>query len=518
MLDGKRCPGIYVPPRFSDEWGIADAVDDDGDPPIHGQVPSTANITYIWYGINFTDKNLYLAIAREGNETSPGSGTSTFLFYLGTDCSLSMGDPDHDGADWAISFILNPSDPPLDDLTLWNWTGSGPTGYTDVTSGTNLEGYGRSFYCDPVNGTESNDKKFAELRIGIEHLIDPCSQSGCNNITILSGAVQAGGGQSAEKDRCAINGSLHVNAPPTADAGPDQIICIGETAYFNGSNSLGGDEAYGYNDIVLYQWDFDFDGNPDHFITDATGVTANHTYTAAGTYWVALNVTDAWGCCHADIDGLNVTVLDLHPAMTATKAADKSGPVELGETVNYTITLTNTGDANFTDVAVVDEMLDSLDLVSAANNSDGAFNISEIWRYEGTYIITAEDACQGWANNSASVYARTLCGNGTWQSNEVRIPVNYSGVCSNFSITKMAMEDVVEPDENVTYIINVTNTGIATLSTLKIVDVLPLGLVYVSDNSTPPGVATGNLVTWNNVGPLAAGASKFIQLVAKVQL
>jgi uncharacterized repeat protein (TIGR01451 family) len=89
---------------------------------------------------------------------------------------------------------------------------------------------------------------------------------------------------------------------------------------------------------------------------------------------------------------------------------------------------------------------------------------------------------------------------------------------TDFMVTKTALNESVEPGDNAVFIINVTNTGDIALQTVKVVDVLPIGLVYVSDNSTPPAAVSGNLVTWNNVGPLAAGASKFIQLVAKVQL
>ena len=85
-------------------------------------------------------------------------------------------------------------------------------------------------------------------------------------------------------------------------------------------------------------------------------------------------------------------------------------------------------------------------------------------------------------------------------------------------MVKTALNESVEPGDNAVFVINVTNTGEVALPTVRVVDVLPIGLTYVSDNSTPPATVSGQLVTWNNVGPLAAGASKFIELIAKVVL
>lgn len=512
VLDGNRCPGTSIPPVATDEWGIESAFDDDGDPPIDGgggQVDATSNITYIWFGVNSTDRDIYFALAREGDQQSSGSGDALFIFYMGMDCDISTGDPDHSGADYALTYENKPNQyPNLGNPTLYKWIG---TGYDEVPQ--DIYGFTGSLHCN------FTDNKFSELCIGIEYLMDPCSQSGCNNITLLSGAAVAGGDwHSRPKDECEVNGTLHVNAPPIAYAGPDQTICLGDTAYFDGSDSLGGDEAQGYNDIDLYQWDFDYDGNPDNFTTMATGPVVSYVFTAPGTYQVGLNVTDRWGCCRLDIDGMNLTVLDLHPNMIVTKTADTFGPLQLGDTVTYTITLNNTGDANFTHLTVSDEMIDSLALVPTVNNSDGILNISEVWQYTGTHEVTGYDSCLGWINNTATVSAMTACGEGTWHSNQLSIPVDYSGICADYVISKTSWPGMTYSGNNVAFIINITNTGIIPLTDLRVVDVLPQGMIYLWDNSTPPASASGNILTWENVGPIAVGASKFIEIIAKVQL
>ncbi len=59
---------------------------------------------------------------------------------------------------------------------------------------------------------------------------------------------------------------------------------VGMTAHFDASRSRGGQT------IVSYEWDFESDG-----IVDATGVTAEHVFSATGTYLVTLQVTDQKG-------------------------------------------------------------------------------------------------------------------------------------------------------------------------------------------------------------------------------
>jgi uncharacterized repeat protein (TIGR01451 family) len=68
----------------------------------------------------------------------------------------------------------------------------------------------------------------------------------------------------------------------------------------------------------------------------------------------------------------------------------------------------------------------------------------------------------------------------------------------------------------VTFIINTTNIGDVPLSTVKVVDILPISMVYVSDNRS--GTVSYNMITWNNVGPLDVNQSTYISLNATVTL
>jgi hypothetical protein len=88
--------------------------------------------------------------------------------------------------------------------------------------------------------------------------------------------------------------------PPTANAGPDQIVDEGTTVAFNGSGSS---DNYG---IANYAWKFT-DGTP----VTLYGVQPTYRFDNPGSFFVNLNVTDA--ADYWDTDILTITVNDITP-------------------------------------------------------------------------------------------------------------------------------------------------------------------------------------------------------------
>lgn len=78
------------------------------------------------------------------------------------------------------------------------------------------------------------------------------------------------------------------NAAPTANAGPDRTVDVGESINFSGFESSDSDGT-----IVDYAWDFG-DGS------EGSGISALHSYGAAGEYTVTLTVTDDDGATESD--------------------------------------------------------------------------------------------------------------------------------------------------------------------------------------------------------------------------
>ena len=82
------------------------------------------------------------------------------------------------------------------------------------------------------------------------------------------------------------------------------------------------------------------------------------------------------------------------------------------------------------------------------------------------------------------------------------------------SVTKIADPTSGAPSTDVTFTITVENTGDCTLNPVMVVDTLPGGMSYVSDDSG--GSVSGQEITWN-LGSVASGApATTISLVAHV--
>jgi PKD repeat protein len=101
------------------------------------------------------------------------------------------------------------------------------------------------------------------------------------------------------------------NVPPAADAGPDQVVSVGQTVSFRGAASDPG------ADTLTYEWDFNY--RRSNFTVDAVGQDVSTTYPSSpGDYTVALRVTDDDG--DSGLDTARVSVEDALPT------ADAGGP------------------------------------------------------------------------------------------------------------------------------------------------------------------------------------------------
>ncbi|UEM25191.1 PKD domain-containing protein (plasmid) [Skermanella mucosa] len=112
--------------------------------------------------------------------------------------------------------------------------------------------------------------------------------------------------------------TVTVNAPPVADAGPDQIVTASQVS-FDGGGSTDPDGR-----IARYDWDFG-DGST------GTGPTPTHVYRKVGDYLVRLTVTDDSGTVRSsDSDTMRVLV---NAAPIADAGPDQT--VSPGQTVTF---------------------------------------------------------------------------------------------------------------------------------------------------------------------------------------
>jgi uncharacterized repeat protein (TIGR01451 family) len=166
-------------------------------------------------------------------------------------------------------------------------------------------------------------------------------------------------------------------------------------------------------------------------------------------------------------------------ALNVTKTADTAGPVALGNTINYTITVCNIGDLNLTDVLVNDSLLGPVNLGTLA---PGACN----WT-AGNYTVTADDACTGWINNTVNVSALDSCAIMRYNETSASVTTTYN---ASLNVTKTAdTAGPVAPGGTINYTITVCNTGNVKVTNVTVNDP-KLGIVNVSLDTLGPGNCT----------------------------
>ncbi|MBT9259247.1 MAG: DUF11 domain-containing protein [Clostridiales bacterium] len=142
-----------------------------------------------------------------------------------------------------------------------------------------------------------------------------------------------------------------------------------------------------------------------------------------------------------------------HPAVQITKTADPSEPLQLGDVVTYTITVTNNGDVPLHDVVVSDEAL-------GKNWTVGILNPGDTWSDTVTRTVTAEDLAKDSLDNEAKVTAKSPCGTQLEEDSRRSIPT----ARAQLAITKEASDLNPRQGDEVTYTITVTNEGPAELA------------------------------------------------------
>ncbi|MBD3418454.1 DUF11 domain-containing protein [Candidatus Micrarchaeota archaeon] len=129
-------------------------------------------------------------------------------------------------------------------------------------------------------------------------------------------------------------------------------------------------------------------------------------------------------------------------------------------------------------------------------------------------IFTLAEYNAGWTilNNTPDTVGRTLsCYNLDPSSDYGILEYNASILVEKTDLTSHP----VSPGGMAEFQLNITNDGNATLDPVEVVDTLPGAFTYNNSNLTPDDV-TGNVITWDNVGPIAPGGSVLILINATV--
>lgn len=215
------------------------------------------------------------------------------------------------------------------------------------------------------------------------------------------------------------------------------------------------------------------------------------------------------------------------PILTAVKSADptpvgpsSAGLVTIGQTITYTITLTNTGTAPASNVTVTDSIPAGTTPVlgsasSTPTNGSGSVTASGLsWTFSSPIGINSSQSVSFEVTvNSADTNGQTI-DNFAVFTNE-GTPNCSAATCDTNTVEHVVATPIIDaakaeptPGDGVsvtagqsapiTYTIAVTNAGLLAATNVVVKDVIPAGSTYVPSSATPASDATfnGTTLTW----------------------
>ena len=183
--------------------------------------------------------------------------------------------------------------------------------------------------------------------------------------------------------------------------------------------------------------------------------------------------------------------------------------VILGESLTYTITVTNNGDGVATNVRVVDLIPDGLSVTAsqpaAGTDEDGnlLWTIASLAAGASTsFTVSADTQTPGLIKNVSQV---------TDRDRTVQVEALSRAVTPELSLVKTGSAAVYIGGER-TYTITATNSGEAPLTGVIITDTFPAGMAYVSNSAN--GTRDGSVITWN-IGDLDLNESAAVTVTLR---
>ncbi|MDW8328439.1 MAG: right-handed parallel beta-helix repeat-containing protein [Candidatus Bipolaricaulota bacterium] len=206
--------------------------------------------------------------------------------------------------------------------------------------------------------------------------------------------------------------------------------------------------------------------------------------------------------------------------LSVTKS-DTPDPVNVGDNLTYTITVTNNGPNNATGITVTDTLPATVTFVSASTgctHSAGTVtctiaSLAASANTSVTITVTPQAGAVPSITNTVSVSGNEFDPNAANNSANQSTTVNPT---ADLSVTKGGSSSSIQYGQNVTYTITVTNNGPNNATGVTMTDTLPSGLVLVS--ATPSqGSCTGTTTITCNLGAINNGNNATVTIVAKAQ-
>ncbi|HEX8665748.1 MAG TPA: hypothetical protein VF744_17160 [Beijerinckiaceae bacterium] len=223
-----------------------------------------------------------------------------------------------------------------------------------------------------------------------------------------------------------------------------------------------------------------------YFINDAAHryVTLYSEFGLQGGAYGASSGFEEWG--------LSRTKGSTTQALVATKTAAVPGGTAdtVGETIDYSITVANVGNANMTGITVTDPGVSNLAAVTSGGfnvgdvNLDGILNAGETWRYTAQHVVTQADIDTDGGGDG------TIDNTVTADSDQTTAVTASASVAVEqrigLALTKTAdVSSVDEDGDEIRYTIAVSNSGNTTSSGLVVTDPQITHVTPIIDPNAP---------------------------------
>jgi len=196
---------------------------------------------------------------------------------------------------------------------------------------------------------------------------------------------------------------------------------------------------------------------------------------------------------------------------------DSPDPVNTGANLSYSITVSNNGPSKASGVTVTDTLPAGVTFVSATpsqGNCNGTATITcNIGALNSTATITiiVKPTSAGSLSNTVSVSGAETDPSPFNNSATVTTTVNPA---IDLALSKTDSPDPVIIGNNLTYTINVTNSGSISATGVTVTDTLPAGVTLVSASASQ-GTCSGTATITCTLGTLNAAASAGVTIVVK---
>ena len=227
------------------------------------------------------------------------------------------------------------------------------------------------------------------------------------------------------------------------------------------------------------------------------------------------------------------------PSLTVTKATSPITSVAAGDVITYTLTVKNLGGMTATNVKIDDAVPAGTSYVPGSASNGGGLNGANV-EWTGLTVVaaglgadntlgTADDVLtpitltfqvlveNPWAhgttpipNTATATYTKYTSSDPASGSSTTASSNQTTNNVRQLTVTKTVTTPVsglATVGDTVTYSVAVSNTGTVAITTLPLSDTFQNGCFTFQSATPAPSSQSGNILTWTNLGPLAAGTS-----------